>query len=29
MNEIERRPPRYSKTFMESTPREPPKSWYQ
>jgi arylsulfatase A-like enzyme len=23
------RPPRYSKTFMESTPREPPKSWYQ
>jgi arylsulfatase A-like enzyme len=22
------RPPRYSKTFMESPPREPPKSWY-
>ena len=22
------RPPRYSKTFMDSTPREPPKSWY-
>jgi hypothetical protein len=23
------RPPRYSKTFMESTPREPPKNWYE
>jgi arylsulfatase A-like enzyme len=23
------RPPRYSKTFMDATPREPPKSWYQ
>ncbi len=29
MGEIESRPPRYSKGFMESTPREPPKSWYQ
>ena len=29
LEETERRPPRYSKSFMESTPREPPKSWYQ
>jgi arylsulfatase A-like enzyme len=29
LEKTESRPPRYSKSFMESTPREPPKSWYR
>jgi hypothetical protein len=29
LDKVGSRPPRYSKTFMESPPRDPPKSWYR